>query len=145
MRRAALRQPHRVLVIDWAAFSRGHGGWFAGDRLHVNHRGARAFAGLVRRRLDPFVGPSRALNVPTNASGSKACGSVRRAGVWLNVFEVRGTPRIKCVRARELVRRGTLRAIAGWRAYDFQRTSRKPWSDIYVRRDRKVIVASQPA
>ncbi len=44
---------------------------------------------------------------------------------------------------RHLVRVGTLRRIAGWRAYDFLRSGHRPWTDIYVRRDRKVIVASR--
>ena len=33
MRRAARRHPDHVLLIDWAAFSVGHGAWFADDRL----------------------------------------------------------------------------------------------------------------
>jgi hypothetical protein len=41
------------------------------------------------------------------------------------------------------VRLGTLRRIRGWRAYDFERQRRKPWTDIYVRSDRKIIVAAR--
>lgn len=143
MRRTARRLPHRVIVLDWAAFSAGNKGWFAGDGLHVNTTGARALANFIRRRLDPFVGPPRSLKVPTSAAAGEPCGSVRRAGLRLDVFAVRGATRVDCSRARGLVRRGTLRRIRGWRAYDFQRTGRKPWSDIYVRTDRKVIVASR--
>jgi hypothetical protein len=143
MRRAAHRHPQRVLLIDWVAYSRGHSGWFSGDGLHVSYAGARGFATLVRRRLDPFIGPSRSLKVPDSAGDGKACGDLRRAGKHLNVFVIRGPERIGCDHARRLVRRGTLRRIAGWRPYDLLRSGRKPWSDIYVRHDRKVIVASR--
>lgn len=44
MRRAARRHPDQVLLIDWVAFSAGHGAWFAGDGLHVNGAGASALA-----------------------------------------------------------------------------------------------------
>jgi hypothetical protein len=146
MRRAARSHPHRVLLIDWVGYSGGHSGWFAGDGLHVSDTGARGFATLVRRKLEPFIGPSRSLKVPRSVGNGKACGGLRRAGAArLNVFVIRGSKRVDCARARHLVRIGTLRRIAGWRAYDFRRSGRKPWSDIYVRRDRKVIVASRRA
>ncbi|MGH2841650.1 MAG: hypothetical protein ACRDKY_12585 [Solirubrobacteraceae bacterium] len=143
MRRAARTRPHRVLLIDWVAYSGGRSGWFAGDGLHVSYTGAEAFARLVRRKLDPFIGPPRALTVPSSVGDGKACGQLRRAGKRLNVFVIRGSARVGCARARHLVRIGTLRRIAGWRAYDFQRSGHKPWSDIYVRGDRKIIVASR--
>ena len=57
MRRAAGAHPNRVLLIDWARFSAGHGSWFGGDGLHVNQTGARAFARLIRRRVAPLVSP----------------------------------------------------------------------------------------
>lgn len=63
MRRAARRYPDRVVLIDWMRYSRGRGGVFAGDGLHVSDRGARLFAGFVRRRLEPFFAP-RAARAP---------------------------------------------------------------------------------
>jgi hypothetical protein len=62
MRRAARRFPRRVRVLDWARHSRGRGGWFAGDGLHLSHSGARAFARLLRRatRMRPPTAPRRA-------------------------------------------------------------------------------------
>src|SRR3954447_22727830 len=50
MRRAAGAHPDRVLLIDWARFSAGHGSWFGGDGLHVNRAGAGAAAPPGRRR-----------------------------------------------------------------------------------------------
>lgn len=143
MRRAAHRLPQRVLVIDWVAFSAGHGGWFAGDGLHVNDSGARAYAGLIRRRLDPFLGPPHGLRIPSGSDGAKTCGQVRRARTSLSVYAIRGGDRIGCARARGLVRRGALRRIPGWRAYDYEHSGRRPWSDVYVRHDRRIIVAAR--
>jgi len=54
MRRAAHRHPKRVLLIDWAKRSAGHGGWFF-DGLHPTHPGAGAFARFVTARLRPAV------------------------------------------------------------------------------------------
>ncbi len=145
MRRAARNHPHRVLLIDWVSHSSGRPGWFAGDGLHVSYTGAKGFAALVRRKLEPFIGPRRSLNVPAGVGTGRACGQLRRAGKRLDVFVIRGAERVGCARARQLVRLGTLRRIRGWRAYDFLRSGRSPWSDIYVRSDRKIIVASRRA
>lgn len=49
MRRAARRFPRRVRLLDWARRSRGRGGWFAGDGLHLSFAGARAYARLLGR------------------------------------------------------------------------------------------------
>lgn len=138
MRRAARRYPDRVVLIDWSGFSRGRGGVFAGDGLHVSDRGARVFAGFVRRRLAPFF-PPRALRVPVVATGAKACGRVGR----LDVLVVRGAQRVSCMRARKLARARALAGIAGWRYYDWRRSGRRPWTGIYVRADRRIIVATR--
>lgn len=142
LRRAAARYPERVVLIDWRRFSAGHGGWFAGDGLHVDDSGARAFAGHVRRRLEPFFAP-RGLRVPPRASAAaRACGRVLRGGRALNVLVLRGATRLLCARARQLVRARALAGIAGWRYYDWARSGRRPWTAVYVRRDRRVIVAT---
>jgi hypothetical protein len=52
MHRAARRHPKRVLLIDWARRSTGHGSWFI-DGLHPSYPGASAFAHLIERRLKP--------------------------------------------------------------------------------------------
>lgn len=141
LRRAAARHPDRVVLIDWLRFSRGHGGWFAGDGLHVGEAGARAYAGLIRRRLAPFF-PPRALRLPRSAAGARSCGRVPRGGRRLEVVVVRGARRILCARVRRLVRARALAGIAGWRYYDWARSGRRPWSAVYVRRDGRVVVAT---
>jgi lysophospholipase L1-like esterase len=52
MKRAARRHPKRVLLIDWARRSAGHGSWFI-DGLHPSYPGAGAFAHLIEQRLRP--------------------------------------------------------------------------------------------
>jgi hypothetical protein len=146
MRRAAARHPDRVVLIDWMRFSGGHGGWFAGDGLHVGDAGARAFARFVRHRLAPFL-PPRALRVPRSAGAAAArpCGSALHGGRRLTVLVVRGRSRVLCARARALARAHALSGIAGWRYYDWSRSGRRPWSAVYVRRDGRVVVATLSA
>ena len=115
------RHPDRVVLIDWLRFSRGHGGWFAGDGLHVGDAGARAFAGLIRHRLAPFF-PPRSLCDGCRARARRERapdGRVARAGRVLDVVVVRGGGRMVCARARRLVRAHPLATpgIAGWRCY----------------------------
>jgi len=84
MRRAAARHPDRVILIDWARYSAGHGSWFAGDGLHVDYAGAAAYAAFIRRASDPLMPPApghlhlthgvRARR-PAGAAGAAACTS----------------------------------------------------------------------
>ncbi len=56
---AQRRYRGRVLTLDWVGFSRGHGGWFADDGLHLGRGGASGLARLLGRglrRLYPLVG-----------------------------------------------------------------------------------------
>jgi hypothetical protein len=140
MRRAARRAPDRVVLIDWLRYSHSRGGVFAGDGLHVSDAGARMFARYVRRRLAPFFPPRGGL-VPRTATGAKPCGRVQR----VDVAVVRGTERVACTRARALVRARALRGITGWRYYDWRRSGRRPWTAVYVRDDRKIVVVTRPA
>jgi hypothetical protein len=143
MRRAARRHRDRVLLIDWVSFSASHGGWFAGDGLHVNQGGATAFARLVRRSVAPFAFPPvRSLHMPRAASGTKRCGVVHRFGHPLRVYVVRGRTRVVCARARALVRRPPLRSIPNWQRYDWRRARDGPWSWVYARDDRRVVIGA---
>lgn len=49
MRAAGRRWPRRVKVLDWVAYSAGHWNWFWSDGLHLQPRGARALARLMRQ------------------------------------------------------------------------------------------------
>jgi hypothetical protein len=145
MRRAARRLPERIVLLDWQAHSRRARGVFAGDGLHVSDHGARVFAAFVRRRLEPFVGPPPSLRVPVSATGARSCGSVRRRGRMLDVLIVRGGPGALCAFARRVVQANGLRGIPRWHYYDYRHSGRRPWSDVYVRADRRVIVVTQQA
>jgi hypothetical protein len=49
VRRAGRRHPGWLRVLDWVAYSSGHGGWFGDDGLHLGPAGARALARLLSR------------------------------------------------------------------------------------------------
>lgn len=51
IRAAGRRHRGRMLTLDWAAYSRGRGGWFAGDGLHLGRAGAAGLARLLGRAL----------------------------------------------------------------------------------------------
>jgi hypothetical protein len=57
IRAAGRRFPNRVRVLDWVRFSAGHGGWFAGDGLHLGPGGAKGLARLLRRALPLAIAP----------------------------------------------------------------------------------------
>lgn len=145
LRRAARMHPDRIVLLDWQFHGHRTGGVFAGDGLHVSDRGARVFARFVRGRLEPFVGPPRSLRVPASAPQARACGSVRRRGRLLDVLVARGSRGVLCALARRVARADGLRGIRGWRYYDYRHSGRRPWSDVYVRADRRVVVVTTPA
>lgn len=51
VRAAAKRHPKRSVLLDWVAYSAGHGDWFQPDGLHLTFAGANAFARLLRQAL----------------------------------------------------------------------------------------------
>jgi hypothetical protein len=51
VRAAGRRWPDRVRVLDWVAYTAGHGEWFAPDGLHLGPGGADAMARLFRQAL----------------------------------------------------------------------------------------------
>jgi hypothetical protein len=69
VRAAAKRHPKRSVLLDWVAYSSGHGDWFQPDGLHLTFDGADGFARLLRQAL-PYaragVLPGRP---PTGKSG----------------------------------------------------------------------------
>jgi hypothetical protein len=58
VRWAGRRFPERVRVLDWVRLSRGKGGWFQPDGLHLTFSGASHFAKLIGRAM-PLAGPPR--------------------------------------------------------------------------------------
>jgi hypothetical protein len=59
IRAAAKAHPRSIVLLDWVAFSRGHGSWFSGDGLHLSYAGVDAYVRCIRRAL-PYAGPPRA-------------------------------------------------------------------------------------
>ena len=58
IRAAGRAHPRRIKVIDWVRFSRGHGGWFGGDGIHLTYTGVEYYVRCLRRSLRYAAGPS---------------------------------------------------------------------------------------
>lgn len=57
IRAAGRAHPRRIKVIDWVRFSRGHGGWFGGDGIHLTYTGVENYVRYIRRSLRWANGP----------------------------------------------------------------------------------------
>jgi hypothetical protein len=55
MRATARRHPHRVLLLDWARYSRDHTSWFQPDEVHLSIEGAREFGAFLSSRVAPVL------------------------------------------------------------------------------------------
>ena len=51
IRAAARAHPRRIKLLDWVRFSRGHGGWFGGDGVHLTDTGVTKYVRCLRRSL----------------------------------------------------------------------------------------------
>lgn len=69
VRGAAKRHPKRSVLLDWVAYSAGHGDWFQPDGLHLTFAGADAFARLLRQALPYARAGSMPGRPPTGRSG----------------------------------------------------------------------------
>ena len=56
MRRVAKRFPKRTVLLDWVTHTRGRGGWFQPDGIHLTYAGAAAFGEFLRTAL-PYADP----------------------------------------------------------------------------------------
>jgi hypothetical protein len=56
MRRVARRFPDRVLLLDWVNHTRGRGGWFQPDGVHLTLAGVAGFTAFLKTAL-PFADP----------------------------------------------------------------------------------------
>ncbi|HEX4110489.1 MAG TPA: hypothetical protein VHX88_20340 [Solirubrobacteraceae bacterium] len=59
----------RIHLLDWVAYSAGHGDWFGPDGLHLTLAGAAAFARLLKGAL-AFSGPTRVTLTLSRAAGA---------------------------------------------------------------------------
>ena len=51
MRKVAKRHRHRVVLLDWARYSAGHGDWFGPDGLHLTFTGAAAYGRFIGKAI----------------------------------------------------------------------------------------------
>lgn len=86
--------------------------------------------------------PARTLDVGARADAADHCRDVRRHRLRLGVYVLRGQDGVTCAAARAVVRASPVRTIAGWRAYDWRRAQRGPWTWVYLRDDRGALVAA---
>lgn len=56
MRKVARRFPDRTVLLDWVAHTRGRGGWFQPDGIHLTLSGAAGFADFLKTAL-PYADP----------------------------------------------------------------------------------------
>ena len=52
MRAFAEAQPDQVTILDWPAYSSGHGDWLAPDGLHLTTEGAQGFAQMIGEAVE---------------------------------------------------------------------------------------------
>ena len=52
MRAFAEAHPDQVTIVDWPAYSAGHGDWFAPDGLHLTTNGALGFAQMITEAVE---------------------------------------------------------------------------------------------
>jgi hypothetical protein len=52
MRAFAEAHPDQVTIVDWPAYSSGHGDWFAPDGLHLTTDGALGFAQMITEAIE---------------------------------------------------------------------------------------------
>ncbi len=53
------RKRHRIRLLDWARYSRGHGSWFQPDGLHLTYDGAAAMAKFFARLTFKILAPPK--------------------------------------------------------------------------------------
>jgi hypothetical protein len=144
MRAAAARRPGRVLLIDWQRFSAGHDAWFAADGLHVDQAGAAAFARLIARRAAGAIAPPvDALRRFARRTGAD-CATVERDGTTLAVRVLRRHGlALSCRHARHIAAHPPPAGFARWRWYDWRPAGVGPWTDLYTRSNRRLVVATR--
>src|SRR3954463_1448761 len=86
--------------------------------------------------------------VPTSSGSVKKCGRIKNThgGGTFRVYVLKGKSRYTCRNARSVVRRAKFQADSprGWTYWDWTKAGGGPgpWSDIWERNDRKVVVGA---
>jgi len=80
--------------------------------------------------------------MPDTTRGAKRCQDASRYGSSFRVYIVRGARRITCRRARRVAAFKPPGGERGWTYFDWTKGGNGPWSDVYRRTDRRVIVGA---
>lgn len=80
--------------------------------------------------------------LPSTTAKAKKCGSTSRNGASFRVYVTKGKTSITCASARRVVRRSNPYDIPGWVYFDWTKGGNGPWSDVYARRNGRIVVAA---
>lgn len=143
---AAMRVFHsrhrlRTVLIDWAAS--GIPQRYGGDGLHIGYAGEAALARFIARHVRPFVPPRTTIRFPGDPAAANDCGQVHAGRRRRQVLVLRGRARITCSLARRLATAKNPVTLRHFRYYDWRFLGRPPWKSVFIRNDRRVIVATR--
>ena len=96
------------------------------------------FAALV------LAAPAQAAppNMPSSTKGTKRCGIANNGFADFRVFVTKGKHRFSCKKAREVVSIPGPNAPKRWTYWDWTKGGNPPWSDVWRRKDRKVVIGA---
>jgi hypothetical protein len=141
MRAFHRRHPTRTVLIDWAAS--GIPQRYGGDGLHIGYAGEAALARFIARRVRPFTPPRTTIRFPSQPAAANDCGKVHARRRLLQVLVLRGRSRITCAHARKLATAKSPVTLRHFHYYDWRFLGRPPWKSVFVRNDRRVVVATR--
>jgi hypothetical protein len=141
MRAFHARHPTRTILIDWGGS--GIPQRYGGDGLHIGYAGEARLARFIHARVHPYMPPRHPIALTTNPAHSKDCGTIRVNGRRRAVFIERGPRRIGCAAARRLAGAKEPAALRHYNWFDWRFLGRPPWTDVFARRDGRIIVAAR--
>lgn len=139
MRSFHARHPTRTILIDWSAS--GIPQSYGGDGLHIGYEGEARMARFINRYVRPYTPPKTTIAFPDDLAAAKSCGAVHPGERNLEVLVIRGRDRVRCSTARQLALAKDPTALRYFNWFNWRFLGKPPWTDVYVRRDGKVIVA----
>ena len=80
--------------------------------------------------------------MPSSTKGTKRCGIANNGFADFRVFVTKGKKRISCKKARKVVSVPGPEAKKPWTYYDWTKGGNPPWSDVWQRRDNKVVIGA---
>jgi hypothetical protein len=103
----------------------------------------RASIGISVAALLGAAAPAQAQSqdppkVPDKVSKAKKCGRANNGYADFRVYLGKGRKRITCKRARAVVRKGI--NAENYQYFDWTKGGNGPWSDVWYRHDKKVVV-----